>query len=351
MRHQVPDNAILQSTSHQHSLDVPADVPVRAMRRFKIIGMSTIGIIYLLILVGGIVRATGAGMGCPDWPQCFGRWIPPTSESQLPADYQLIYADRGYRDTTFNVRKTWTEYLNRLLGAFTGLAILATLLAAIPFRRKDPVVFWTAFASFLMVGFQGWLGSRVVASNLSPGLITVHMLMAQLIVATVIYAIMRAQKETLSSDAIGGLPSSLKPLMWLVMLTGLIQLVIGTQVREAVDMVAKASDHLNRHLWIDNLPFIFSAHQWIAVPVLVLNGWLVVKIFGLQGGRGGGRASTRAATALVAVLFATVVMGMTMERMHLPIFAQPLHLFFSSLIFGLHFFLYICWRMARSTSP
>jgi len=325
------------------SLDEPAD-STRFVRRLRVVGLGTIGIIYLLILVGGIVRATGSGMGCPDWPQCFGRWIPPTAESQLPADYQQIYADRGYRDTTFNVRKTWTEYLNRLLGAFTGLAIFATLLVALPFRRKDPVVFWTVFASFVMVGFQGWLGSRVVASNLSPGLITVHMLMAQLIVATVIYAIARSQQKMLANDGIGRLPPSFGWLLWLVMLSGLVQLVVGTQVREAVDMVAKNSNYMNRHLWIDNLPAIFSTHQWIAVPVVILNALLLFRVLSI---REGGRASVKAVWALAGVLVATVVMGMSMERMHLPIFAQPLHLFFSSIIFGLHFFLYILWRMSR----
>ena len=66
------------------------------------------------------MRASGAGMGCPDWPLCFGQWIPPTDVDQLPANYQEIYADRGYADTTFNATKTWIEYLNRLLGAFTA---------------------------------------------------------------------------------------------------------------------------------------------------------------------------------------------------------------------------------------
>lgn len=102
---------------------IEANSSQRARRRFAALALATVAIIYALILVGGIVRATGSGMGCPDWPTCFGRWIPPTSETQLPPDYQQIYADRGYADTTFNVQKTWIEYLNRLLGVFTGFAI------------------------------------------------------------------------------------------------------------------------------------------------------------------------------------------------------------------------------------
>ena len=81
--------------------------------RFRRLGMLTICAVYFVILVGGIVRASGAGMGCPDWPTCFGQWVPPTSEIQLPANYHEIYAQRGYENTQFNPVKTWTEYTNR----------------------------------------------------------------------------------------------------------------------------------------------------------------------------------------------------------------------------------------------
>ena len=74
-----------------------------AALRFRRLGMLTICAVYLVILAGGIVRASGAGMGCPDWPTCFGQWIPPTSEAQLPANYHEIYAQRGYENTQFNI--------------------------------------------------------------------------------------------------------------------------------------------------------------------------------------------------------------------------------------------------------
>ena len=80
----------------------------RSLVLFRRMAWITIIAVYVLILVGASVRASGSGMGCPDWPTCFGQWIPPTSEAQLPADYQEIYAARGYAETRFNVVKTWT---------------------------------------------------------------------------------------------------------------------------------------------------------------------------------------------------------------------------------------------------
>ena len=79
-----------------------------ALQRYRRMAVITIAAVYFLILIGASVRASGAGMGCPDWPTCFGQWIPPISEAGLPSNYQEIYAELGYADTRFNVVKTWT---------------------------------------------------------------------------------------------------------------------------------------------------------------------------------------------------------------------------------------------------
>lgn len=320
------------------------DIPVR--RRFWWFAALTIATIYSLILVGGIVRATGAGMGCPDWPTCFGQWIPPTSESQLPADYQETYAHRGYADTTFNVRKTWTEYLNRLLGVFTGIAILATLLVALPLRRSDSRVFLMSLAGFVLVGVQGWLGSRVVASNLMPGMITIHMLLAQVIVGIMIAALVRSARERYSDVSVQGMPKLFYPIMVFAMGAGLLQLVMGTQVREAVDMIARSSDYTNRHLWIDSLPLVFGIHKYFALPLVVLNGWLIVSV--LSHSRSA--LLRRLSIALGVFLLGTIAVGMSMDRLHLPLFAQPLHLWLASLIFGTQLAILLIVQHARKAT-
>lgn len=125
----------------------------------------TLACIYLVVIAGSFVRITGSGMGCPDWPKCFGKWIPPTEASALPENYKDIYvakrskkvekfcklldgvglsetADKIRSDESvlyeedFNARKTWTEYINRLFGFLAGNGILFIFLWIV-FRYRN----------------------------------------------------------------------------------------------------------------------------------------------------------------------------------------------------------------------
>ncbi|MGZ8200971.1 MAG: COX15/CtaA family protein, partial [Methylosarcina sp.] len=250
----------------------------QAIIRFRRLGILTIVAVYLVILAGGIVRASGAGMGCPDWPTCFGQWIPPTDEAQLPANYHEIYAQRGYENTQFNPVKTWTEYSNRLIGATTGLLVILTAWASRIFLRTDKTIFYLSAASVFLIGFQGWLGSTVVASNLKPIMITLHMLLALVIVALLIYTIARSQRDSLSRIDSSGLPAKFKVVLIAAMIMTLLQVMMGTQVREAVDFIAHEHSYIDRKYWRDDFPIIFYVHRSFSSIILFTNLWLVWKL-------------------------------------------------------------------------
>jgi cytochrome c oxidase assembly protein subunit 15 len=317
-----------------------------ALARFRRIGLITICAVYFLIMVGSTVRASGAGMGCPDWPTCFGQLIPPTDESQLPPNYHEIYAV-GYADTHFNPLKTWTEYLNRLVGVGIGVLITLTLAASVPFLKKDKNVFWLCLGVFFAIGFQAWLGSAVVASNLKPAMITAHMLMALLIVATLIYAVTRAHWEPLAALDSRILPERVYTVARLVIFLTVLQIVLGIQVREAVDVIDAALQHENRPLWREQFPVIFYVHRSFSIVVLAVNGWLA---WTLHRNLGKNHLLARTGRGLIGLIVCAIILGISMDRLGMPAFAQPLHLLMASLIFGAQFFLFTAYRYSRDGS-
>ena len=315
--------------------------------KFGRIGALTIGAVYTLILVGGIVRATGAGMGCPDWPTCFGQWIPPTHESQLPGDYQQIYADRGYAETKFNTVKTWTEYINRLLGASIGLLILLTLFFSAPFLKTDRIIFYLSLVVFSLVAFQGWLGGVIVASNLQPAMITLHMIMALVIVAILIYTIARSQKPVIEKLDVTGLHAKIEIALIIALVMTLAQVVMGTQVREAVDTIAVRYDYMHRDIWRFHFPLVFYFHRTFAALILILNSWI---IWNLCRRTAHDSAFFRLGTILGIFVLISIATGITMDRFGIPAVVQPIHLVLATLIFGVQFFIFIMVRYAKRPS-
>jgi cytochrome c oxidase assembly protein subunit 15 len=312
--------------------------------RFRRLGLLTIFAVYFVILVGGIVRASGAGMGCPDWPTCFGQWIPPTQESQLPANYHEIYAERGYENTLFNPIKTWTEYVNRLVGVTTGFLIFLTAWSSRIYLKSDKTVFYLSLAVFFLIGFQGWLGATVVASNLKPFRITLHMLVALLIVALLIYTIARSQRHFISQIDSMLLPAMFKTVLIAAMIMTLLQVAMGTQVREAVDFIAHEHQYIERQYWRDDFPIIFYGHRSFSAIILFTNAWLVWKVFKSVGKTSVMRYTGFSLMALVAI---AIIAGITLDRLGVPPIAQPIHLLVASLIFGTQFFLFICLQYSQ----
>ncbi|BAV09851.1 cytochrome c oxidase assembly protein subunit 15 [Filimonas lacunae] len=278
--------------------------------------------VFVVIAAGGIVRMTQSGMGCPDWPRCFGSWIPPTNASQLPADYEKYLRQQDI-DHEFNAVHTWTEYINRLLGAILGfLFIIHTIWSARKFFSTRPSIFWMSFLMLVATGVQAWLGKRIVDANLAVVKVTTHMLVA-LVIAIIPVVILRRLQNIH--------PVENKGTKWLAILTLLlllVQIVIGTEVREQIDEVSRALHYEQRELWINRLDFFFTLHKtcaWIATACCVGLFWrsLPYKVLSAIGGW------------IFVVVLTTLVLGLSMLYLNVPAIAQPLHLICSSLLFVL----------------
>jgi cytochrome c oxidase assembly protein subunit 15 len=293
------------------------------------------------------VRASGAGMGCPDWPTCFGQWIPPTSEAQLPADYQEIYADLGYADTRFNVVKTWTEYMNRLTGVMIGFLILLTAIFSWFCRKHDRSIFIASVASFFMVGFEGWLGSQVVGSNLQPGLITLHMLAALALVGMLLFGLAQSRKGIMAAQPVDQIDPRFAKWLYVVLALTVLQVAMGTQVREMTDFIARAQGEELRSSWIEAMPWFFYVHRSFSAVVLFANLWLarlLILSIGWQ------HTLTRFTVAMIAVIGVSVVTGATLGHLGMPAFVQPTHLLAASLLFGLQFLIWMGYRHSRGNA-
>ncbi|SHI56895.1 cytochrome c oxidase assembly protein subunit 15 [Hymenobacter daecheongensis DSM 21074] len=345
-------------------MEIPAFV-----RRFRFVGILTVVSVYLLILVGGIVRSTGSGMGCPDWPKCFGSWIPPTQLSQLPTNYKEVYTAQRvaknqklartlerlgfkqvageifahptqYIETDFNATKTWIEYLNRVLGALIGVFVFLTVVFALPYWQRDRKVFWLALDCFILTGFQGWLGSLVVSTNLLPIMVTIHMGLALLIVALLLYAVVRSQKNYASPlPTVLPASGSLLALLWLITLLTFGQIVLGTQVREEVDVVAFANNYLNRAAWVEQLGLTFKVHRTFSAVLLLLNLYAAYRLYRLSA-----KSLHRMATLILAFIGVEILAGITLAYLAFPAAVQPVHLTVATLLFGAQFLTIVTYR-------
>lgn len=304
---------------------------------FQRLALATTVLTYLLIAVGGLVRASGAGLGCPDWPKCFGSWIPPASAAELPVTFDV---------SQFNPTLMWTEYLNRLLGVTVGFAILATAIAAWRAHRRDPRIVGGAIAALLLTGFQGWLGGRVVAHELAPWIVTVHMLVALVIVILLLWALI----ESLASSGPTARPAPPRQAIgwWAAgaTLLLLVQIGVGTLVRGRVDLALDILPREQALAFVGPMDVVHrSLSLLVGIAVAGLWAWTWAR-------HGSDRSLVATATTALACTVAQLTAGLLLAAFALPPAAQVAHLTIASLLLGsLTALALIAWRWPAGGVP
>lgn len=295
---------------------------------FQRLAIWTTATTYFLILVGGLVRASGAGLGCPDWPRCFGSWIPPAKAAELPPQFD---------PSQFNPTLMWTEYLNRLLGVTVGFLIFATAVSAWRHYRHQPRILWPTIAAFLLVGYEGWLGGRVVAHELAPWIVTAHLIVAVVIVQLLLYATFQAMapQSTSTSDSTIGTGTAI-----LIALT-LFQAGVGTQVRGTIDDVVNTG--LARSAALAAVGRLDGIHRDLAFVTLIGATLLVLWLLSNRS------PLVSWGYVVMALAVAQVAIGAFMAYGALIPSAQVAHLTIASLLLGAETILWLQSR--RPSSP
>ena len=295
------------------------------MNTFQKTALTTIAATLLLIAVGSLVRVSGAGLGCPDWPKCWGSWFPPASADDINRAY---LAAQNLDIGDFNPTKMWTEYINRLIGVSIGFLILATFLRSLPYRTTRPSIFWASLVAVLLVGFQGWLGGQVVRSGLKPGMITLHMIAAVVLLALLIYAAF----QTMKARFIVSLPPIIRRrITWiagLVFALVCIQLLLGTQVRESIDPFIKDAGGMSRDAWLTTIGWNDHVHRSFTWPVLGL-GLLQVYLVRKSARQG---ALKTGSLVVFGVALCQTGFGIALAYGGLPHVFQVLHLTFANIL-------------------
>lgn len=328
-------------------------------RNFRNAAKVTLVMVYLVIIAGAVVRMTGSGMGCPDWPKCFGYYIPPTDISQLQWQPEFTYnagqviireeslwvaktdftTENIYNQVNwepykkhdyavFNALHTWIEFINRLFGAVAGIATLFLAVASIAFWRDDRKVTLISWLIVFGMGFQAWLGATVVYSVLEPAKITLHMVMALFIVALLVYLIYRS--DSISEK--GKYDKKVMFAIWMSLGLTLIQIILGTQVRQFIDHQIDILGENSKNLWLANPSIQFYIHRSFSILVVLVN--LYIAYFIYQKKLGYSKINW-----VLGLLFIEVITGVVMYYFHFPFASQPLHLILAAFLFGIQFYL------------
>ena len=240
---------------------------------FRRLAFVTAGFAYLQIALGGVVRVTGSGLGCPDWPLCHGRPYP------APDIHSII------------------EYSHRTVGTITGVLLIATVIGSwMVFRHRRPLVAWLATGSLVAIAAEGALGGVVVVNELASWIVVVHLGLAMLILGLLL------------ATAIASLPASAGTLTgtaWIAAAATYVMLLTGSTV------VASAADE-SCHAWPlcgNGLAVSFAGADGFTMlhrgAVLVLGVVLVSALWTATRAR-----ETRAvAAATLAVLILQIAVG------------------------------------------
>jgi cytochrome c oxidase assembly protein subunit 15 len=289
------------------------------MRSVKKWVLATFILTFFVIIAGGVVRTTQSGMGCPDWPTCFGKWIPPTNASELPPDFEKYLKTQDI-DHTFNVYHTWIEYFNRLAGVLLGVFAIIQLFLLYFKRKEQKKSYRLALAFLATVILTGLFGAVVVKLNLAHASISIHLLFA-VVLTQLQLALFMSVRSGLSYLPV---QKNIRRIVVGLLIVILIQSILGTMVRIYVDDVSKVLHYEQRETWLADSPVAFLIHRSFSWVVLLLTAFIAWYCRNES-------AVRKNIYYLTANIILSMVTGIVLYKLDMPAIAQPLHLLLATI--------------------
>jgi cytochrome c oxidase assembly protein subunit 15 len=202
------------------SPDTAATSPVA--RRYRWLVFATTVLTFVVVVVGAYVRLSDAGLGCPDWPGCYGRLTPVHAQE----DIARAVESQGGTHGPVSMPKAWKEMGHRYLAGTLGLLI--ALVAALAWRHRGELHQSPRLATGLLavVLFQATLGMWTVTLLLKPVIVTLHLLGGMTLLALLGWLSMR-QLPAPPASAIASVPSGLRTLARIGLVLVFAQIALG----------------------------------------------------------------------------------------------------------------------------
>ena len=287
--------------------------------------LASIVFTYTLIFIGGFVRVSGSGLGCPDWPKCFDRWYPPLSIDEIPENFKDHYEDYNYNCVDgkdckeFDITRAWIEYFNRLFGMLTGIIIFITFLYLVKLRESYKTAVYLGGGALFLTGAEGLIGKYVISSHLEGSIITIHLLVALVIISLLIMSYSMIFRENNNNQNYKLVQINIIKWIFIFILIGII---LGTQVRESIENFIPLQ-------MIGPFKYI---HSFLGIGSLMLTGVLWNKI---NNSEFPNIKIKNKIKWLLSILTAQIGLGYFMVFGGLPAYMKLAHMWLASIALGI----------------
>ena len=161
------------------------------------------------------------------------------------------------------------------------------------------------------------------------------------IVATLLFGVAQARRGIMATHDVTNIDPSFKTWLYIVVLFTVLQVAMGTQVREMTDFISRAQGEELRSTWIEAMPWFFYVHRSFSAVVLLSNLWLARLLIVSLGWQ---HLLSRLTLAMIIVIGTAILSGATLGHLGMPALVQPTHLLAASLLFGLQFLIWMSYR-------